>query len=93
MAGVAESAFGIIWTILTEMLKTVFTIGKLIIQLIGAISPISTSGPAGFIISAIIIGFIVYIVGKYIFHLGRNAVVLLIFGLIILVAAMASLIT
>ncbi len=92
-AGVAETIFEILWTILAEMLKVVIHLGKLFIQLLGAISPIAASGPAGFGISALIIGCIIYIIGKYVLHLGRNAAILLVFGLIIFVAAVTSFIT
>lgn len=93
MVGVAETVFEILWTILAEMLKTLITLGKLFIQLLGAISPLSTSGPIGFVASALILTAIVYIVGKYVLHLGRNAIILISFGLVVFVAALSSVIT
>jgi len=92
-AGVAETIFEILWVMLTEIVKIVITLGKLFLQLLGAISPLASSGPIGFITSALIIGCIIYIVGKYVLHLGRNAIILIIFGAVIFIATLTSLIT
>ena len=92
MSEIFEAVKNIIVTIITESIRTVIHIGKLFIELLKAISPLSTSGPTGFIISALIVGSIVFFIGRYVLHIGKNSILLLAFGLILFIAAMASVI-
>ena len=92
MAGIGDIVGQIIWTIITESLKVVLNLLKLFYQLIKAISPLSASGPGGFLLTAFILGGMAYFIAKYIFHIGKNSIALLVFGLIIFIAITTSMI-
>lgn len=92
MSEVFDVVKEIIWTIISESVRIVIHLGKLFIELLKVISPLSTSGPTGFIVSALIIGGIVFFIGKYVLHIGKNSILLLIFGSILFIAAMTSII-
>ncbi len=89
MTEVFEIVKQILWSILSEMVKTVINLLKLFYELLKAISPISTSGPQGFLLTVIVVGSMAFVVGKYIFHVGKNAIILLILGLIIFLAVVS----
>ena len=92
MAGVLEIVGEIIWTIISEGIKTVFHLLELFLKLLRAISPFSASGPMGFLISILIIGGAVFILGKYVFHVGKNSLLLIGFGIIVFLAVTSSII-
>ena len=92
MSEVFDIVKEIIWTIISESIRVVVHLGKLFIELLKAISPLSTSGPTGFIISAVVMVGVVYFIGRYAFHIGKNSILLLIFGAILFIAAMTSII-
>lgn len=92
MSEVFEIIKEIIWTLISESIRIIVHLGKLFIDLLKAISPLSTSGPTGFIISALIIAGIGFFIGKYVLHVGKNSVILLIFGSILFIAAITSVI-
>ena len=92
MSGVLETIGEIIWTLISEGVKTVWKLGGLFVKLLKFLSPVSASGPWGFIAAVLIITATIYIIGKFAFHIGRNTILLLIFGLIAFLAAIASII-
>lgn len=92
MAGIGDIVGQIIWTIITESIKVVVSLLNLFYQLVKAISPLSTSGPGGFLLTAFILGGMAYFIAKYVFHVGKNSIILLVFGLIVFIAITTSLI-
>lgn len=92
MAGIFETIAEIIWTIISETIKTVLHLFKLFMQLLKQASPLSSSGPAGFAIFALLIGGAIFFLGKYVFHAGKTVIMLIIFGIVIFVAVASSLI-
>ena len=92
MAGIGDIVGQIIWTIISESIKVIVTLLKLFYELIKAISPLSTSGPAGFLLTAFIVGGMAYFIAKYVFHVGKNSIILRVFGLIVFIAITTSLI-
>ena len=92
MSGVLEIVGEIIWTILSESFKTLVHLFRLFLQLIKAANPLSASGPWGFLLSVLIIGGVVFILGKYVFHVGKNSILLIAFGIIVFVAVSSNLI-
>lgn len=92
MSEVFDVVKEIIWTIISESIRVIIHLGKLFIELLKAISPLSTSGPTGFIVSAVVVGGILYFIGRYVLHIGKNSILLLIFGAILFIAAATSII-
>ncbi len=92
MSGVLEIVAEIIWTIISEGINTVFKLFKLFFELLKAASPLSASGPTGFILSALIIGGLGFFIGKYIFHVGKTSPMLIVVGIIVFVAVTSSVI-
>ena len=90
--GIGDIVGQIIWTIIYESIKVTITLLKLFYELIKAVSPLSTSGPSGFVLTGFIVGGMAYFIAKYVFHVGKNSIILLIFGLIVFVAIATSLI-
>lgn len=75
-----------IWTLISSTVSTSAKLGSLFLELLGQLGFVSTLGPAGWIMAGIVLVVIVFFLAKFAIGAGKNLLVLLTIGFLILMA-------
>lgn len=82
-----------IGVVISNTIRTMWSLFQLFLNLLGSLGFVSVAGGfAGFALSVIIIGLVVFFLGRFVFNAGKGLIILILVGLILVWVFILSLV-